>query len=370
MSIYKFDEIYRIIFPYVDYDFYNHRYGNFLDPVLHYMENWQSLGVDPCRFFSSKFYINDNADVAESGLNPLFHYIMHGHKEGRLPREYSEILADIGAEMEVSSPLNVSSWGLPIYICRKKIAKNPYGSKKDLIEWACHTNAGCVISKCDSREWVISFSGNNENFHMLNKLWECDRNIISIRDVKNTYYCSAPNLPDIQDLGSYVDYHTETPSGNSVLVGQSSGGYCALMIAEKFERSVSVAFSPQAWHPTINRSNVYFGSDIKKVVPEFKFDILEIIRNSKTRNRYAISGFTEFRHAGSYYWGDLISVGLLAATGKVTVSIVSQHEHATFRYLDAKKFFDLIFDNFDAFLNSPDRAGPILASNSLYYSCS
>ncbi|GEM_PF-4453700 len=364
----KLSEVYRIIFPYIDYEFYKANYGDMIDPVAHYIDNWRSLNINPSKFFSTSFYIQNNIDVADSGLNPLFHYVMHGQREGRLPREYHEISSDIGGLLEIPEELNLAGWGLPIYICNEKMLSNPYGSKKDLIEWASHTNAGCAIYKCDSNDWIVSFSGHNEKFYMLNKLSGCDRNVISVRDIKHTYYCSSPNLPDINNIGVYVKYHTENHSGNSVVVGQSSGGYCTLMVADQIDRSVSVAFSPQVWHPTINRSNVHFGHDVNKKVPGFKFNVLDVIRKSEKISRYAISGVTEFRHADSYYWGDLVSAGLLAATGKVTVSIVSQHEHATFRYLEAKKFFDLIFNNFLAFLNSPERGGSLLASSTLYYS--
>lgn len=368
LSTDNFDEVYRIIFPYIDFDFYKSKYGEILDPTRHYMDNWKSLHFDPSKFFSTSFYLESNSDVRNSGLNPLFHYLMHGQKEERLPRHHSDISSDLGLGVEIPENLNVARWGLPIYICDNKSEKNPYGTKKDLIEWASHTNAGCAISRSDSNDWVVSFSGHNEKFYMLNKISECGRNVISIRDIKHTYYCSSENLPDINNIGLYIKYYTENDSGNSVIVGQSSGGYCALMVADQIDRSVSFAFSPQVWHPTINRSNVYFASDINKKVPGFKFDVLEVIRRSKNMTRYAISGITEFRHAESYYWGDLVSAGLLAATGKVTVSIVSQHEHATFRYIDAKKFFDLVFGNFALFLSSPERAGPLLSSSNVYYS--
>ena len=35
--------------------------------------------------FDSKYYLEANPDVCKAGLNPLWHYLHNGHREGRLP---------------------------------------------------------------------------------------------------------------------------------------------------------------------------------------------------------------------------------------------------------------------------------------------
>lgn len=57
------------------------------DPVLHYLEVGCRASLDPSPKFSTSFYLENNSDVAESGVNPFFHYIVSGRKEGRLSRE-------------------------------------------------------------------------------------------------------------------------------------------------------------------------------------------------------------------------------------------------------------------------------------------
>jgi GT2 family glycosyltransferase len=54
-----------------------------VDPVVHYLTTGAALGYDPCRTFSTKGYLANNPDVAEAGINPLFHYIAYGRLEGR-----------------------------------------------------------------------------------------------------------------------------------------------------------------------------------------------------------------------------------------------------------------------------------------------
>ncbi len=55
-----------------------------MDPVEHYLWLGARLGRDPSPSFSTKGYVALNADVAASGHNPFVHYVMHGHKEGRV----------------------------------------------------------------------------------------------------------------------------------------------------------------------------------------------------------------------------------------------------------------------------------------------
>jgi hypothetical protein len=52
-------------------------------PLDHYLiEGWKR-GCDPGPGFSTKAYLEANPDVAEAGLNPLFHWIRQGKQEGR-----------------------------------------------------------------------------------------------------------------------------------------------------------------------------------------------------------------------------------------------------------------------------------------------
>jgi GT2 family glycosyltransferase len=54
-------------------------------PVNHYLEVGWRLGLDPAPWFSTSGYLADNPDVALRGLNPFFHYLRYGRKEGRPP---------------------------------------------------------------------------------------------------------------------------------------------------------------------------------------------------------------------------------------------------------------------------------------------
>ena len=59
-----------------------------VDPINYFLENCEELGLNPSTDFDSLWYLKKNRDVVASGMNPLLHYILHGSKEGRLPKPF------------------------------------------------------------------------------------------------------------------------------------------------------------------------------------------------------------------------------------------------------------------------------------------
>lgn len=85
-----------------DMDWYRARYADVsesgVDPLLHYVSNGWREGRDPSAHFSSRTYLQHNPDVAVAGIDPLKHYLEHGRAEGRGP---------ISMEWPASSPAAV-----------------------------------------------------------------------------------------------------------------------------------------------------------------------------------------------------------------------------------------------------------------------
>lgn len=81
------DDLYRVLSTAVDTAFYRGVYDDLaraaVDPVAHYGQvGWQERR-DPAPWFSTEAYLENNPDVADSGLNPLYHYLVKGRAEGR-----------------------------------------------------------------------------------------------------------------------------------------------------------------------------------------------------------------------------------------------------------------------------------------------
>lgn len=58
------------------------------DAIAHYLERGAREGRDPSPFFRTAYYLDQNPDVKESGLNPLLHFLLWGAREGRDPSPY------------------------------------------------------------------------------------------------------------------------------------------------------------------------------------------------------------------------------------------------------------------------------------------
>jgi hypothetical protein len=54
-----------------------------IDPISHYLKAGWREGRWPARHFDPTYYLSNNPDVAQSGIEPFFHFIEFGQKEGR-----------------------------------------------------------------------------------------------------------------------------------------------------------------------------------------------------------------------------------------------------------------------------------------------
>lgn len=74
-----------------------------IDPLWHFILHGWKEGRNPNIFFDCNYYLTNNSDVQASMLNPLLHYILYGAKEGRNPsygfstQYYTHANPDIGS---------------------------------------------------------------------------------------------------------------------------------------------------------------------------------------------------------------------------------------------------------------------------------
>jgi len=72
-----------------DTGYYLERYQDIdSDPIIHYLRQGACEGRDPSPLFRTRYYLENNSDVAASGINPLIHFILWGGLEGRDPNPY------------------------------------------------------------------------------------------------------------------------------------------------------------------------------------------------------------------------------------------------------------------------------------------
>lgn len=74
-----------------DRAYYEEQAGGLPDPLRHYLTLGVAEGLDPNRLFDSRWYLEQNPDVASQGLNPLVHFIASAPKESRNPHPLFDI---------------------------------------------------------------------------------------------------------------------------------------------------------------------------------------------------------------------------------------------------------------------------------------
>lgn len=366
----KYNFEYNLLSPYFDRRGYIERYGkdeqfDHNDPLAHYLLVGAKKGFSPSEFFDGNSYLESNNDIAKAGLNPLVHYLRFGFDEGRAPRSNQSVLDRINIDLG-NPDLNFKKWRLPCILDDQVVASA--NDIQEIITQINQTQANATILDRRSDDWLIVFSGRDEHFYYLNKIYPFWGNILFLRDTSATYYCDHPNLPKPNAMSSYIDYLTGPRVGKTILLGQSAGGHAALYQSSCIEDCLAFSFSPQAYHPELYTYDIYFEGTIKKLAPPHCTpDIVAHLKSVPDAPRYVIVAKSESTHQDTYYWGDAVSAGIIASTGKCSVIVVNRREHPTFQYLDARKFFDLLHDNYDIFINDRRRAAGLFCESNLYY---
>jgi len=113
-----------------------------IDPVQHYLWLGARLGRNPSTSFDTVAYLNANVDVAESGTNPLLHFLKAGRDEGRWAIPTAQKLnADIvpGIEVQGAKSKPTMNWVM-----------NP-----DNVGWAYGNNARMLSAELPEFEHII-----------------------------------------------------------------------------------------------------------------------------------------------------------------------------------------------------------------------
>ena len=93
-----------------------------IDPVFHYLKYGAGEGRDPGPCFSTVWYLDEYNDVQSAGMNPLVHYLQYGQGEGRLPNPpnrwvrpwWSQLTPDLKTRslgMNLDAPISIDVSG-------------------------------------------------------------------------------------------------------------------------------------------------------------------------------------------------------------------------------------------------------------------
>lgn len=73
-----------------------------INPIVHYLLNGGFEGRNPSELFDSSYYLESNPDVKEAGVNPLLHYIQNGRYEGRNIKKVNNYIENIEEHSKIS----------------------------------------------------------------------------------------------------------------------------------------------------------------------------------------------------------------------------------------------------------------------------
>lgn len=92
-----------------------------MDPLWHFVTIGWKEGRNPSPHFDTEFYLLNNPDVNEVGINPVLHYIFFGKDEGRIPAPKSPDA--FSGEYDFAPPINNK-------LLETKIFNKPYNHQK------------------------------------------------------------------------------------------------------------------------------------------------------------------------------------------------------------------------------------------------
>lgn len=73
------------------------------DPFLHYMTIGWRVGRDPTPYFSTSYYLDKAPEIRRAGINPFFHYVLHGKREKRSTQSHRMSLGQVVHEPRVTA---------------------------------------------------------------------------------------------------------------------------------------------------------------------------------------------------------------------------------------------------------------------------
>lgn len=157
-----------------------------LNPIWHYIRQGWKEGRNPSPNFNTKFYLDRNPDVAIANINPLIHYINFGLEENR-----SKNISDSKHHLDISHSRPKVSIVIPVYNaleytinCIEHIYKSKYNSSFEVI---VIDNA----SRTETKHWLKQASSNYPNLR-------------SIFLEKNIGFGPAVNLGIKESFGEYI----------------------------------------------------------------------------------------------------------------------------------------------------------------------
>lgn len=199
-------------------------------------------------------------------------------------------------------------------------------SKSDETAYACFndgTGDSCL---------AVSLSGYQERFASISLLKAAQCPVLAVQDPYAPWYTGSKICAGMDEIEKTI--RTYFPKARHfIFIGQSSGGYAAMVLAQRFENSVAVAFSPQTFDDrAVKRDSLLCPPSFNPVsTPEIE-DVYKIYKNAKNPNgnqkTYIVVSQTETENPPEdYFWCDALHWARMAGLPdvKIIMGLSSKH---------------------------------------------
>ncbi len=142
-----------------------------MDPAYHYLIKGWLEGRDPGPNFSTRWYLESYPDVKDAGINPLVHYLKYGRREGKLPKGHFQ------SNIRIASILDIFPM---IFLMIKNPKKNVWIWKRS---WEIYRESGFkeILNPTQKLNYSLWIS----RYDTLNK-----KDKIKIKNhIKSLHYC-------------------------------------------------------------------------------------------------------------------------------------------------------------------------------------
>lgn len=190
---------------------------------------------------------------------------------------------------------------------------------------------GCVVFHdghiADSA--VVIFAGNVERFHMLAVAQHLRCPVIYVQDLHSGWYQGSSILPA---LGEFCErfLRPELGSGPTLLFGQSSGAYAALLASTYLAGSTVIACAPQTFSDGALKAKVAFVGVNALSTPDGLTDLRGELQRTPDPDaaRMVIIAASELGNpATAHFWMDYLHALRVAESPNTFVSIVHSDSH-------------------------------------------
>ena len=130
------------------------------------------------------------------------------------------------------------------------------------------------------------------------------------------------------------------------MIGQSSGGFAALLYSKYIVNSRVFAFSPQTFSRNNPRYKLYFADSLPLPLLNDIRDIREHLTSGDDLciERNVFVGCSESENKKEFYWADMIFAGNLIGIHNLYVFVTGIEKHSIMKEVSGKKLINLFTD--------------------------